>query len=69
MAVYLSVNSSEIVKFLLNTNDGRGGRPDWAILSSTYALAKILERGGVGGWGGGGIPLHCLYGQLLLTRF
>ena len=68
MAVYLSVNSSEIVKFLLNTNDGRGGRPDWAILSSTYALAKILERGGVGGWGGG-IPLHCLYGQLLLTRF
>ena len=46
MAVYLSVNSSEIVKFLLNTNDGRGGRPDWTILSSTYASAKILELGG-----------------------
>ena len=57
-----SVNSSEIVKFLLKTNDGRGGRPDWAILSATYASVKIRERKG-------SISSHCLYGKLLFTCF
>ena len=61
-AKHLHVTSSEIVKILLRTNDGRGGRPGWAILSATYALAKIWERKG-------SISSHCLYGQLLLTRF
>ena len=57
-----SVNSSEIVKFLLKTNDGRGGRPGSAILSANYASAKTQECKG-------SISSHCFYGQLLLTRF
>ena len=56
-----SVNSSEIVKFLLKTNDEKSGRPGWAI-SVTYASAKTWERKG-------SISLHCSYGQLLLTFF
>ena len=58
----VSVNSSEIVKFLLKTNDGRGGRPGSAILSGNYASAKTQECKG-------SISSHCFYGQLLLTRF
>ena len=54
------VNSSEIVIFLLKTNDGRGGRRGWAILSDTCASAESRERKG-------SISSHCLYGQLLLT--
>ena len=57
-----SVNSSEIVKFLLKTNDEKSGRPCWAILSVTYASAKTWERKG-------SISSHCSYGQLLLTFF
>ena len=57
-----SVNSSEIVKFLLKTNDGRGGRPGSAILSGNYASAKTQECKG-------SISSHCFYGQLFLTRF
>ena len=34
---------SKIIKFLLKTNDRRGGMPDWAILSATYASAKTLD--------------------------
>ena len=45
-AEYLFVNSSKIVKFLLKTNDGRGGTSDWVILSATYASAKTREREG-----------------------
>ena len=37
------VNSSEIVKFLLKTNDGRGERPVSAILSATYVSAETWE--------------------------
>ena len=55
-AKHQSVNFHEIVKFL--TNDGRGGRPDWAILSAIYASAKTRKRKG-------SISSHCLYGQLL----
>ena len=40
------VSSSEIVKFLLKTNDGRGGRLGWATLSATYASAKTREHKG-----------------------
>ena len=42
-AEHHSVNSSEIVKFLLKTNDGRGERPVSAILSATYVSAKTRE--------------------------
>ena len=42
-----SVNSSKTVKFLFKTNDGRGGRLNWAILSATYASAKTQEGEGV----------------------
>ena len=56
------VNYSEIVKFFLKTNDGRYGRPGCGILSATYASAKTWRRKG-------SISSHCLYGQLLLTRF
>ena len=34
---------SKLIKFLLKTNDRRGGMPDWAILSATYASAKTLD--------------------------
>ena len=37
---------SDIVKFLLKTTDGRGGRPNLAIWSASYASAKTLEREG-----------------------
>ena len=57
-----STNSSKLMKFLLKTNDGRGGRPGWDILSATYTSAKTREHKG-------SISSHCLYGQLLLTRF
>ena len=39
----LFVNSSEILKFLWKTNNERGGRPDWAILSAAYASPKTWE--------------------------
>ena len=58
----LITNSSENVRFLLKMCDGRGGRSGWAILSSTYASAKTQECKG-------SISSHCLYVQLLLTRF
>ena len=54
-AEHQSANSSEILK-ILETNDGRGGRPGCAILSG----AKTWECKG-------SIPSHCLYGQLLLN--
>ena len=60
-AKHRSANSFEIVTFLLKTNDGRGGRPGWAMLSATYASAKTRERSG-------SISSHCLNGELLLTR-
>ena len=40
------MTSFEIVNFLLKTNDGRGGRPDWVILSAAYASAKTWGREG-----------------------
>ena len=46
-AEHQSVNSSEIVKFLLKTNDGRGGRHDWARFSATYASAETGSARGV----------------------
>ena len=55
-----SVNSSEITKFLLKANDGRGERPSWAILSAIYASAKTWQHKGH-------ISSHCLYGQALCT--
>ena len=57
-----SVKTSEVVKCLLKTNDERGGRSGWAILSATCASAQTQECKG-------SISSHCLYGQLLLTRF
>ena len=48
------MNSSEIVKFLLKTNHGRDGRPDWAILCATYATAKTRDNEE-------SIASHCLY--------
>ena len=35
---------SDMVKFLLKTSDGRGGRPSLAIWSDSYASAKTPER-------------------------
>ena len=61
-AEHHSVNSSEIVKFLLKTNDGRDERPGWGILSATYVSAKIREQKG-------GISSHCLYRQALCTWY
>ena len=46
-AEHQSVNSSEIVKFLLKTNDGRGRRPDWAIVSATMFQLKLGSARGV----------------------
>ena len=57
-----SINFSEIVKFLLKTNDGRVERPGWAILSATYISAKTREQKG-------SISSHCLYGQALCTWY
>ena len=51
-----SANSSEIVEFLLKTN-----MPGYASLLG-YVSVKTCERKG-------SISSHCLYGQLLLTRF
>ena len=59
-AEHHSVNSSEIVKFLLKTNDERDERPGWAILSGTYVSAKTRECKG-------SISSHCLHGQALCT--
>ena len=53
------INSSEILKFLLKTNDGRGRRPGWAILSATYASAKTRKRKG-------SISSHCLNGLYII---
>ena len=39
-AEHHSVNSSEIMKFLLKTNDGRGEKSGCAMLSATYVSAK-----------------------------
>ena len=61
-AEHHSVNSSEDMKFLLKTNNGRGERPSWAILSATYALAKTWQCKGH-------ISSHCLYGQALCTYY
>ena len=43
MAEHQFENSSQIVEFLLKTNDGRGGRSGWAILNATYTSAKTQE--------------------------
>ena len=56
------VNSSEIFKFLLKTNDGRNERPGWDILSATCVSAKTWECKG-------SISSHCLYGQVLCTWY
>ena len=61
-AEHYSVNSSEIVNFLLKTNDGRVERPGWAILSATYVSAKTRERKG-------SVSSHCLYGKALCTWY
>ena len=61
-AEHHSVNSSEIGKFLLKTNDERGERPGWAILSVTYVSAKTWERKR-------SISSNGLYGQALWTWY
>ena len=54
-----SVNSSGVVKSLLKTNNGRGGRPGWTIFSDTYASAKIRVRRR-------NISFHCLCGLYII---
>ena len=46
-ADHQSIVSSEIVKVLFKTNDGKGGRPDWTILSAPYGSTKTRNTRGV----------------------
>ena len=59
--IYQCVNS-DIMNFLLITNDERYRRPNFAIWSASYALTKPLKREG-------SISSSRLYGQLIFTRF